>query len=148
MLNALAKRRLTKLADFMDALPKKAAKHFAMLTWVNHDGAHEHFERGSVLDQDDLMTCGTTACALGWATTIPAFKKAGLGMKWNGSTFSNEVFLKEKRAKCYDVFAIATEFFGIEHHQALYLFRDIRANTPKQWATNARKYMKTGTPSP
>jgi hypothetical protein len=51
------KERLLKLADFLDALPPE---RFNYGSWVGDDW------KGM---QD--LSCGTTACALGWATTIP-----------------------------------------------------------------------------
>ncbi len=57
-------RRLLVLADFLDTIP---LKRFDYETWAG----------ASWKGKKDL-SCGTTACALGWATTIPAFKKLGL----------------------------------------------------------------------
>lgn len=48
---------LTKLADFLDTLP---TSRFNFRRYFGHDWTPEQ--------------CGTTACALGWATTIPEFK--------------------------------------------------------------------------
>lgn len=68
-------RRLLKLADFLDTLSED---RFDFGTWVGCG-----WEPG-----EDLVSCGTTACALGWATAIPEFQKLGLRMKrapdgWN-----------------------------------------------------------------
>ncbi len=56
-LSKLAVRRLTKLADFMQALPRAENKRFDM--------------GYSVSD------CGSPACAAGWGETIKSFKRAG-----------------------------------------------------------------------
>jgi hypothetical protein len=64
------RRRLLKLAAFLRTLP---AKRFNFGHWVGEDW------RG-----DDDLSCGTTACALGWATTIPAFRRLGLRMEREG----------------------------------------------------------------
>jgi len=56
--------RLLKLAGFLDELPHK---NFTFNSWVG-------FGFNGKLD----LSCGTTACALGWATTIPEFRGAGL----------------------------------------------------------------------
>lgn len=58
------KSRLLKLADFLEKLPPK---RFAYDMWV---GSHW---RGNT-----NLSCGTTACALGWATTMPIFRRLGL----------------------------------------------------------------------
>src|SRR5688572_29906761 len=76
-LSKLAVRRLTKLADYMEKLPKSAAKHFDMGAWFSHRGDHDH-AIGRWVERDTLNYCGTTACALGWAATVPAFRRAGL----------------------------------------------------------------------
>lgn len=47
------KERLLKLADFLDTVP---AEKFDLRTWQ----------------------CGTTACAVGWACTMPEFQDEGL----------------------------------------------------------------------
>ncbi len=62
MLSKLAVRRLTKLADFMDALPESENKHFDMRDYS--------LKRASV--------CGTIMCAAGWAATMPYFNELGM----------------------------------------------------------------------
>lgn len=64
MNRATSNRRLLKLADFLDALPRK---RFNYEVWVGQDwqGAPD-------------LSCGTTACALGWAATMPEFRRLGL----------------------------------------------------------------------
>lgn len=61
---------LLRLADFLDTLP---SKRFDFNTWVGDDWK----------GKPDL-SCGTTACALGWAATIPAFRKRGLRLTMRG----------------------------------------------------------------
>ncbi len=58
--------RLLLLADFLDKLPPE---RFRFATWV-----------GDTWGGKPDLSCGTTACALGWATTIPEFREAGLRM--------------------------------------------------------------------
>lgn len=63
-LSRKAVRRLTTLIKFMEALPRSAAKHFDMTTWLSHYGTDDHgFE--TFIRPGDPQTCGTTACALG-----------------------------------------------------------------------------------
>lgn len=61
---ATGNARLLRLADFLDALPPE---RFNYNTWVgpNWKGAQD-------------LSCGTTACALGWAATMPEFRELGL----------------------------------------------------------------------
>lgn len=58
------KNRLLLLASFLDNLPKE---RFNYNHWVGADW-------GGKAD----LSCQTTACALGWATAIPALQDAGL----------------------------------------------------------------------
>ena len=62
--------RLLRLADFLDALPPT---RFKFDTWVGGDW-------GGLPD----LSCGTTACGLGWATTMPEFQKLGLYLSDGG----------------------------------------------------------------
>lgn len=60
-------RRLLVLAEFLEKLPPE---RFNFSTWVGDDwkGAAD-------------LSCGTVACALGWATAIPEFAAAGLHLE-------------------------------------------------------------------
>jgi hypothetical protein len=58
------KRRLLKLANLLDTLPEE---RFCYEQWV-----------GSDWEGKSNLSCGTTACAFGWATTIHSFRKLGL----------------------------------------------------------------------
>ncbi len=60
-------KRLLKLADFLEALPRK---RFNFASYVGDDWAGK---------QD--LSCGTTACALGWAASMPEFRRLGLRFK-------------------------------------------------------------------
>ena len=63
------KKRLLQLADLLDVVP---SEHFN-IGWF---GSVERGEIGTdVLAQADL--CGTTACALGWAPSLPFAKRLG-----------------------------------------------------------------------
>ena len=109
-LSRLAIRRLTKLANYMARLPKRAEKHFD----IREAGPEENVTKAQ------LLKCGSSACAMGWAATIPSFKKAGWTSGW----------LHEE------------EFFAINGTQARELFYDMSIETPKQWASHCRKFIK------
>src|ERR1700677_2224498 len=75
-------RRLLKLADFLDKLPPK------------------RFDYGAFVGNDwkgkSDLSCGTTACALGWATTDKNLRKCGLKLVqyyglggYSGATVTN-----------------------------------------------------------
>ena len=101
-IKAVSKRRLLKLADFLDRLPPK---RFNYATWVGGDW-----------DGRQDLSCGTTACALGWACTIPAFRRLGLRLSsygvpilLRGGTITHET-------------AAAAFIFKIDQTHASYLF--------------------------
>lgn len=71
------KRNILKLVEAMRKLPPEANQHFDMRCYINHpDIEHKHPVPRSPVSL--LNQCGTTACALGWAYTMPEFRKAGL----------------------------------------------------------------------
>jgi hypothetical protein len=84
-LSKLAVKRLTTLATFMEKLPASANKHFKMRQWFLHTGDHEH-DIGFEVERKDMNHCGTVACALGWAATVPSFRKAGLKLHQTGGS--------------------------------------------------------------
>lgn len=65
---AVGNRRLLKLAAFLEALPK----HLFNYCWFCNSWNVTN------LSPEKATACGTTACALGWATAIPSFRKLGL----------------------------------------------------------------------
>ena len=95
-MNATGKRRLLKLAVFLETeVPEDL---FSMDVWGHGQG------RGGRLH------CGTAACALGWATTIPQLHQAGATFAHPGA---DNVF---SRRRCplrvaKDVFSMNTEQF-------------------------------------
>lgn len=133
MLSKLAIRRLTKLADFMDALPPEARKHFDMGRWFKHNGMHKVKDEVSALRKFD---CGTSACAAGWACAVPEFRRAGLTIS------GNDVLYDGYSAK--DSFTALSVFFDIPMTGHLgYLFGNTdNIRTPKQWAKHCRKYIR------
>lgn len=99
-MNATGKRRLLKLADFLETaeLPGE-------------------FDLGTLGESitDGQPTCGTTACALGWATTIPSFRRAGLHLSSKGA-----LRCKGMREPIWK--DLAARFFSIQPQEARELF--------------------------
>jgi hypothetical protein len=137
MNRATSDRRLLKLADFLEALPRK---RFNYDRWVGMDWQ-------GALD----LSCGTTACALGWAATMPAFRRAGLIL--NRDCVGNEVTLKHDPGT-YPA-AAAAEVFGLLEREAYFLFYPSypswsngerqspdRNSTPKQVARHIRRFVR------
>lgn len=129
-LSRLAVKRLTKLADFMESVPRH---RFSMERWFWHKGRHSHLI-GPTVTRKALEHCETTACALGWAATIPLFRRAGLAIQTNlGGTEAPLLG--------------ATDVFDIDYSAARELFySDIeKIKTPKQWAKHCRRFIRENT---
>lgn len=98
---------LAKLANFLDTLPKD---RFRFHTWFSS----EHFSPSA---------CGTTACALGWATAIPEF---GMCMGYNPDACSAYPMLKSDKREELDQWVAActaaSEVFGLTEKETEYLF--------------------------
>jgi hypothetical protein len=105
------KRRLLKLATFLDELPEN---RFNYRHWVDKD---------TWKGKPDL-SCGTTACALGWATTIPEFRNLGLRLCRDEIDIGAvEGKLLNKRTRIRETFENAAErIFGLEYDEAHFLF--------------------------
>lgn len=71
------KRRLRKLAKFLQT--RVPTKRFYMGSWWMNE---EMKAPGRKLSPE--KSCGTTACALGWATAIPEFYNKGLHLDKQG----------------------------------------------------------------
>lgn len=118
-------RRLLKLADFLDKLPRKS------------------FNFAKFAEQTD---CGTVACALGWCPVL--FKRLGvkyfqIGPMTNVSTVSIKKGYDERFG-----FAVGEVLFGLTRHQSYLLFDPISSGlgqdaTPKQVAKRIRTFIKT-----
>jgi hypothetical protein len=99
----MKRKLLTILRDFLRDPPRHVAEHFDMETWG--DGG-----------DDDMHQCGTAACALGWATTIPEIRKAGLRF-----LFEEPVLVKRGKIVDYG-FGAAMQVFDIDMDQAHHIF--------------------------
>lgn len=137
-LSKLAVRRLTKLADYMDTVPRD---HFHMRDWVAHAGDTQIAGVHRIKKPSDIkaaiVECGMTACALGHAAMIPAFTRAGLVLKRDGF---RGFFPALKDTNDGDTTAM--RFFDIDMARVDYLFRADHITTPKQWAKHCRKFIK------
>lgn len=97
------KRRLLALADFLNKLPKD---RFDYSTWV-----------GSDWEGKPNLSCGTTACAFGWATVMPSLRKLGLKL----DHYTTSVVLENNRETLNSAGA-AREVFGLSLDEFNYLF--------------------------
>jgi hypothetical protein len=120
--------RLLKLAAFLRELP---ARKFDLNQWVT---------KGNPMEDH----CGTVACACGWATAIPSFRKAGFRL--------DRIMLPSGYIRLYPTFAgqeqfeAAARFFGINKSAAEFLFdSDEYPSTrrgPKSVAARIEKFVK------
>ncbi len=82
------------------------------------------FLRTVPVEEFDIETwrspCGTTACAVGWACTIPEFKEAGLLLRADDDGLFEPVFLTPN-GELIDWIAVEN-FFDITRWAALSLF--------------------------
>lgn len=116
-MNKVQAKRVLKLADFLKAVPRK---RFSMETWCSGDG---------------LNQCGTTGCAGGWATTMPAFQRLGLNMTETGSV---------DHVKLEEIFGSeATAIFLLKDDE---LTGENRKDTPKRVAKILTKRVREAFP--
>jgi len=133
MKTAVKTKRLLKLADFLEKLPRK---RFGYDTWIS--SPEDLLAKGT---EDDLKNCGTTACALGWACVMPEFRRLGLRMvDFEPCTQTSACPL-----------GAAQEIFGLTLDESSYLFVPNNYNgwkesplernaTAKQVARHIRKF--------
>lgn len=123
-------KRLQVLVEFLRKLPKEK---FNLRNWQYSNGWGICV---SIKSLEDLKNCGTTACALGWASLIPEFKKAGLDRNTSGCpSYKGEYG-----------FGAAMKFFAICYEDSKYLFIDESYNTldktsPKQVANRIERFL-------
>lgn len=138
---AVGNRRLLKLAKFLEKLPEE---RFFYGLWVGDDWA----------GKPDL-SCGTTACAMGWATAIPEFRELGLRMRRFKTDTGGFVALRGARFDEYeddffDLTAAAAErVFGLDYDETNCLFVPghnvdslLSDATAKEVAAHIRKFVK------
>jgi hypothetical protein len=136
-------KRLLVLADFLEKLPRK---RFDYKSWVGQDW-------GGAPD----LSCGTTACALGWAAVMPEFRRLGLRLvegEWAGAgpyrwVVRDHHVVNKKTGS--EGAAAGEEIFSLNWEEAVFVFNpnnwyddekspDTDA-TPKQVAKHIRKFV-------
>lgn len=144
---AVGRKRLAKLADFLETVPRK---RFDMRVWAY---AQEKF----VFRKDKPVVttspeCGTSACALGWATAVfprhlmlTALPTCQCGECRDREPRRAEVVLRENPK--VEGFDAAEKFFALTMPQAYELFDTPYGEkkvTPKQKARQIRRFIKSG----
>lgn len=104
----VGRNRLLKLAQLLEKLP---INRFNYAEWVGSDWQ----------GKSDL-SCGTTGCALGWATTIPSLRRAGLRLIPFDDRKGGWVALIYGGIRIANSEGAAEKVFGISYEEAKYLF--------------------------
>lgn len=135
---------LSKLADFIE---KQPTEHFHMDSFFYHESAEDlsfgsdHAKvYGDTLRPRDLHTCGTTACAFGYACVAPALKPLGISHKVNKA---GHVVLFYRGSRRSNYWPVVRAVFKITEAQAEYLFaaNSFTVRTPKDWAKYCRAFL-------
>jgi hypothetical protein len=112
--------KLIYLAEFLEHVPDE---RFDYLSWV-----------GNEWEGKEDLSCGTSACALGWAITLPEFRNMGLrlrrlphGMSQTGYVYFEKFGVVEPNVDDsftgnHTSLSSASEFFNIRYPEAEYLF--------------------------
>ncbi len=124
--------RLLYLADGLETVP---SKRFKMHSWFVGKFCGKPKE-------PTHHSCKSSACAMGWGTTLPKFKKLGL------KNIEGMPRIKNDRDCQLSGFQAAEYIFEISALESRYLFEATFANqdryreTPKQVAKRIRKFVK------
>lgn len=127
--------RLNKLLDLFENFDEKVDGKFDISIWAQE------------LDRNKPK-CGTAACALGWATTIPSFRKAGFRLVKDDSFSHGRYHVNLKWRPAYkDIedmpFTAAAYFFGITTKDAEEAFDfDDSKVTRKQMISRLKNLIK------
>lgn len=143
-------KRLLKLADFLDTVPKKL---FDLETFANIDLDSDGCEVALDKMKKFEPKCGATACAMGWCPTIfpKLIKWYRLDVNsWDGNIEYGVVLKEQEKGKEFRNFKAAEKLFGLNTDEAEYLFQPSRYPsygknaTPKSVAKRIRKFVKDG----
>lgn len=115
--------RLQTLVDFLKTVEPN---RFHLDYWrYNHElNDYENFDEVTCVTDEELKNgCGTTACAMGWACTIPEFQQSGLTYKVDSIGGDVCYTDKGKHIPIYTGTAAVKRFFVFNsHHTADLLF--------------------------
>ncbi len=152
-------KRLATLAAFLRTIPKSA---FNIGSWVTqptvagkslpgrYGGPNDYDTIKAGITPKDMHTCGTTACALGWAATIPSFRRAGLKLVYAERGYGDVWFGKtpDDPDDAVSAFDAGAEFFRIPEEVSEHFFspgeytQDNEEVTPKMVAARIERYVK------
>jgi hypothetical protein len=106
---AVSKRRLLALAEFLRKLPPKRFE-FGVEVSDAWQGKAD-------------LSCGATACAMGWSTTMPIFRRLGVRLSEDGSVIiMRKNSIRNSIRGTWGYVSVAEEIFGIPYDDAEWLF--------------------------
>lgn len=133
-------QRLNLLADFLETVPHHK---FNLGNWRHADANSSNHLQYVKLIRDSMlldMNCGTTACAVGWACTMPEFIERGL--HWDAVSISYDCVSYGSNRTMVGWDAV-TLFFNISREFAYAFFSDTtyptNTTTPTEVANRIRK---------
>jgi hypothetical protein len=109
-MKTMHRNRLLKLAAFLRKLPRE---RFNYGLWVGHSW-----------EGNPDLSCGTSACAFGWATTIPSLRASGLRLvRRNDFDYGQPGWRNPKTGRTTIGYERASrEVFGLSADEAHHLF--------------------------
>jgi hypothetical protein len=119
----VSNQRLLKVAKILDTVPEEK---FNLSMWRN--------------------SCGTVACAVGWAASDPGFKRAGFSLRKHESSIWGNLHVPHYGEVNH--WTAVEKFFGLSREQAEYLFLHLSYSgydaTPREVAERIRNFVKNG----
>jgi len=111
--------RLLELLKLLDTIPND---NLDLSTWA-------FFEDIEDRSQQQLIDCGTTCCAVGWACSHPPFMSQGL--RWSGTLVPSPTYLKHSSWDAVEAFfeinnAVAIWLFSESSYPSEYSIQDVR----------------------
>lgn len=115
--------KLSRLKLVAERLRRVSPPNFRMSWWYKvaepSDSIVPHPDLEFIDSGTGKHICGTSACALGWATTIPELRRLGLRLR-----FVNEGYGAIVVYGLQHDFAAARAIFGLTSEEVLFLFSD------------------------
>lgn len=149
-MTSVQRKRAWRFVGFLRRLPRK---HFNMSHWVVSDTARS--AQGCLIAiQDEVNSCGTTACALGH---LPVFNpkvfayKAYYSEIWEQYKITNGIKVRGKRGYQHPT-DIAEDYFGIPENICMKIFVNKKTYKGTRWdrvtpvmvAAKLEQYLKNG----
>lgn len=152
--------RLETLKAYLENIPPEIVKKkkFDLNKWMTpsdvRDTEKAPFSVLKKIRSKDLHVvepnyCQTTGCAMGWATTIPEFKEAGLILAAEPGDIYNACICYKHKNKWYEHFEAAENFFDIPYTTSRILFNPMyyrydERNHPKFVIKRLKLLLKDG----